>query len=281
MSETTDVAVREASDGFALAPAEFSKHLDAEKQKRALLLGYVRDQLKAGADYGLVHRKLNRTDYCPHRSETAMWNEPGELITCPACGAKYSLWKSGAEGITGLLQVRGEFAVDKETMDALGLNGKGVAFVCHLVSLNSGAVLAEGRGAGELGANRDNINRTIKMAKKSALIDAAILLGGMSALFTQDVEDMPIGERARYEEQAAPRRDASPPPTREPAPPAGDAPICRTCGGPMWDNRDRRKQAKADRTRGKKAPPAWKCKDKDCGGVIWPSDPNEEDGGLL
>ena len=63
-------------------------------------------------------------------------------------------------------------------------------------------------------------------------------------------------------------------------------PVCPKCSGPMWDNRAKREQAKAE---GKpKPPPAWACKNgkydpetrqrTGCDGVIWPSDPNEEDG---
>ena len=52
----------------------------------------------------------------------------------------------------------------------------------------------------------------------------------------------------------------------------------------MWDNRDRRQAAEDE---GRKAPPAWKCKDgkyqdgvaSGCQGLIWPSDPNEDQRG--
>jgi hypothetical protein len=50
------------------------------------------------------------------------------------------------------------------------------------------------------------------------------------------------------------------------APATGDAsaatPACPKCGGPMWDNRDGKKNPKA---------PDFKCKDKHCDGVVWPS----------
>ena len=52
-----------------------------------------------------------------------------------------------------------------------------------------------------------------------------------------------------------------------PAPATSDAanaatPACPKCGGPMWDNRDGKKNPKA---------PDFKCKDKHCDGVVWPS----------
>lgn len=55
--------------------------------------------------------------------------------------------------------------------------------------------------------------------------------------------------------------------------------LCPTCNGEMWDNRDKRREAEAAIKAGtrelgkngkpKAAPPAWKCKDKNCKGVIW------------
>jgi hypothetical protein len=51
------------------------------------------------------------------------------------------------------------------------------------------------------------------------------------------------------------------------AAPAGDAatgttPACPKCGGPMWDNREGKKNPKA---------PDYKCKDKGCDGALWPA----------
>jgi hypothetical protein len=38
---------------------------------------------------------------------------------------------------------------------------------------------------------------------------------------------------------------------------------CPKCGGPMWDNRQTKRNPKA---------PDFKCKDRTCQGVIWPPD---------
>jgi len=51
-------------------------------------------------------------------------------------------------------------------------------------------------------------------------------------------------------EQQAPDTDLSAPP-----------PVCPKCSGEMWDNRVGKRNPKA---------PDWKCKDKECDGVIWP-----------
>ena len=40
-----------------------------------------------------------------------------------------------------------------------------------------------------------------------------------------------------------------------------DNPVCPKCSGPMWDNREGKRNPKA---------PDYKCKDKSCDGVVWP-----------
>lgn len=42
--------------------------------------------------------------------------------------------------------------------------------------------------------------------------------------------------------------------------PSGIDPSCPTCSGSMWDNREKKTNPKA---------PDWKCRDKNCQGVIW------------
>jgi hypothetical protein len=37
--------------------------------------------------------------------------------------------------------------------------------------------------------------------------------------------------------------------------------VCPVCGGPVWDNRESKRNPKA---------PDYKCRDKNCDGVIWP-----------
>lgn len=49
--------------------------------------------------------------------------------------------------------------------------------------------------------------------------------------------------------------------------PAAKSPPCPVCGGQMWDNREGKKNPKA---------PDFKCKNKDCKGVIWPPKEGEQ-----
>lgn len=177
------------SDAYALTPAALGERLKTEGEKRKLLMDYVRAHLVAGTDYGMIHRYVGQGQNkhkCSYYGKHLL-DAKGNPAGCPECGAKHSLWKPGAEKIGGLLHVTATYSVDTETMTALAMTGKGVAYSCHLVSLQTGAILAEGRGAATLDGD---YNKAIKMAKKSAMIDSTLGLAGLSSLFTQDVEDL-------------------------------------------------------------------------------------------
>lgn len=76
-----------------------------------------------------------------------------------------------------------------------------------------GRVVAEGVGARSVGQDYGDINKTLKMAEKSAHIDATLRLAGLSEIYTQDIEDRPIVEEGPPPEppstgKAKPRRSA-------------------------------------------------------------------------
>ena len=64
---------------------------------------------------------------------------------------------------------------------------------CELHTGN-GFVAAEGTGARRVDQDRGDINKSLKMAVKSAHIDATLRVAGLSELFTQDIEDMLAGQ---------------------------------------------------------------------------------------
>jgi hypothetical protein len=106
---------------------------------------------------------------------------------------KKSLGKGGAEKIASIFGWSATFLMDSEAITMLGEETKGlVAFKC---TLNKGKkFVGEGRGVALLAKNAGDPNKTVKMAQKSAYIDAVIRASGMSDFFTQDLEDMPISE---------------------------------------------------------------------------------------
>lgn len=110
-------------------------------------------------------------------------------------------------------------------------------------------------------------NATLKMAEKSAYIAATLNATAASEFFTQDIEDAP-------EHHAPPDSGDSPKPK-------SSAPVCPACGGPMWDNIAENDKREAE---GKKRRPDYKCKKKECDGIIWskneiePAEPDQQDG---
>lgn len=107
---------------------------------------------------------------------------------------KKSLAKGGAEKIASIFKWTAKFEKDTESLEMLGEVKGLVAYKCTLMN---GQFVGEGRGAAMLAKNNGDPNKTLKMAQKSAFIDAVLRSSGLSDFFTQDLEDMPrekIGE---------------------------------------------------------------------------------------
>jgi hypothetical protein len=102
---------------------------------------------------------------------------------------KKSLAKGGAEKIANIFQWRASFVKDSESLDMFGNPTGLVAFKCTLTKGEE--FIGEGRGAASLDKNAKDPNKTLKMAQKSAYIDAVLRASGLSDFFTQDLEDHP------------------------------------------------------------------------------------------
>ena len=113
----------------------------------------------------------------------------------PGCGDRLVLLKPGAEKITMLLGLRSSFDVVREVEDF----EKG--FFSYLVrcSLVTGAGETVTQGFGQCNTRErrfgkgdpfSGANVALKMARKRALVDAALTVGSLSNLFTQDLEDV-------------------------------------------------------------------------------------------
>ena len=99
-----------------------------------------------------------------------------------------SMAKGGAEKIASIFSWTAGFKKDADSMEAF-TDLKGViCFVCDLYK--DGENVGQGRGAALLGKNANDPNKTIKMAQKSAFVDAVIRASGLSDFYTQDLEDM-------------------------------------------------------------------------------------------
>ena len=74
-----------------------------------------------------------------------------------------------------------------------------LCYVCALYT-KGGEFVGEGRGAREVAKDKD-INKAIKMAQKSAQIDAILRTGSLSDYFTQDLEDQTVLEALTVTQQ--------------------------------------------------------------------------------
>jgi hypothetical protein len=200
----------------------FTQALDRREVNRKALLKWIQSNLQAGIDYGQIH--FIGKDKCRLVAD-------GRTHECldPRHWSKPSLWKPGAEKICGMMGLIPRFPTlsEYERATLRGEDIKVIILKCELHTGN-GFVAAEGTGARRIDQDRGDINKSLKMAVKSAHIDATLRVAGLSELFTQDIEDM-LGDKAGKEDvppgngnnftpppQPQPLQ-TPPPPTREPA----------------------------------------------------------------
>lgn len=126
--------------------------------------------------------------------------------------SKPTLLKPGAEKILMLLGLRSEFDIVESTRDfQKGFFGYQIR--CRL--LHGDVIITEGLGTANTRETKYRKldpftldNTVLKMAKKRALVDATLLVGSLSDIFTQDIEDMvdldgvPVRERKQQRRYA-------------------------------------------------------------------------------
>ena len=171
----------EVSTPIDMEPAAFSAALDRRKANRKVLMDWIREALVEGTDFGSIQTKRGPS--------------------------KKSLWKAGAEKICGMLNVTATFPnlPAYESACLAGVEIKSVLLRCELLN-SSGALLGSGVGARTVKDDYGDLNKSLKMAQKSAHIDATLRMAGLSEVFTQDVgDDKPL--------------PGDPPPPNAPQPP--------------------------------------------------------------
>jgi hypothetical protein len=105
--------------------------------------------------------------------------------------AQPSLYAAGADLLCDLLTLRAEFKADLEAWQQLGSKPGYVVMVCRLYSRANNTLIGEGRGARKEGQKGGDLNNAIKMAQKSAKVDAVLNCYGLRDMFTQDLENLP------------------------------------------------------------------------------------------
>lgn len=163
--------------------AAFREGLDRRKANRLALMEWLRQSLVEGVDFGRVH--IAGRDRCPMARQ-------GRAHECrdERHWSKPSLFKPGAEKITGMLGMTVHYPSLAAYEQAV-INGQQPAHVILRCELHDahGRTVAEGVGARSLAQDYGDINKALKMAEKSAHIDATLRLAGLSEVFTQDMED--------------------------------------------------------------------------------------------
>ena len=162
-----------AAAGEGVEATTLEQNIASWHQRRALLTAYIREHLQEGIDY--------------------------YTLTMGGKVAKPSLSKAGSEKFLHLFQVYPRFRQDEDTWAMLGRPTGVICYVCTLHTAD-GTCVGEGRGARDVGKEHD-INKAIKMAQKSAQIDAVLRLGALSDAFTQDLEDQQAPEAATVRQQ--------------------------------------------------------------------------------
>jgi hypothetical protein len=162
---------------FDIKPSSFNAGLDRRKKNRKALIEWIQDELVEGTDWGRIH--VIKKDVCPD----------GRYCQNPYHFSKPSLWKPGAEKIVGMLGFRSHWPDLELAMANVQAGGELIVLRCLILDSN-GSTMSEGIGSRRIGQDYDDVNKALKMAKKSSLIDAVLNCAGLSEIFTQDVEDM-------------------------------------------------------------------------------------------
>jgi hypothetical protein len=147
-------------------PAHFRAGLDRRKENRDTLMDWVRSALVEGRDFGSIIIRGQKS--------------------------KPSLLKPGAEKIAGMLGLIPRFPNLKE-YEECAISGQPIDLIILKCELHnqSGEVIGEGVGARSVEKqDQGDLNKALKMASKSAMIDATLRCAGISEIFTQDIEEL-------------------------------------------------------------------------------------------
>jgi len=173
-----DMMIERVEDELSIVARKDPGELAAALSKISAFQDMVRTQLKEGKDFGAI----------------------------PGAGDRKVLLKPGAEKITVLLGLRSKFEIVGKVED---FEAGFFAYMvrCSLVAAN-GETITEGLGQANTKerkyAKQDPYtlaNTVLKMARKRALVDAALTVGSLSDIFTQDLEDADLAAEVRESRQ--------------------------------------------------------------------------------
>lgn len=213
MSESTELTTVEpqpqsqrATDLRSFAMATVSPKVMAEglanySELRLTFRRWLLGEMQKGVHYGFTpgcEPKTKVIDGVPH---FGVWmkgrgDQKGEMRWYPETQwkPKESLYKAGADFVCDTLNVIDVYDADMDAWQQLGGPRGTFVYRCRLYPKGAAQVpenmIGEGRGVRKCGQKGGDENNAIKMAKKSAKVDAVLNGYGLSDLFTQDLEDL-------------------------------------------------------------------------------------------
>ncbi len=163
------------SNPMEMPEATFESSLKRRETNHKRFIQWIQQNLHPDVHYGRQHV----FEQCPY----ARAGVPHQCRDFSHM-SMITLWKAGAEKILGVLGLSVHFpnlqeyvlcCVHKQEITQVLLK-------CELKTLN-GKIVAEGTGARYIKQDDWNLNKAIKMAQKSAVIDATIRCCGLSGVF--------------------------------------------------------------------------------------------------
>ncbi len=163
------------SSPLDLPESTFQKALERREKNHQTLIQWIRKNLTPQVDYGRSHIFEN----CKYARAGAPY-----LCSDFSHFSMLTLWKSGAEKIIRLLGLSAHFpslfqfelaSVHRQEIQTIVLK-------CELRTQN-GTVVGEGTGSRHIKQDGWNLNISIKMAAKSAMVDAVIRTAGLTGIF--------------------------------------------------------------------------------------------------
>ena len=168
--KTQEVAVITENNPLS-KPNDLEAQMVVAKKLKEIRTKYIQSELVEGVDFGKIEFKNKNTGQSTF--------------------SKPTLFKAGGEKFMVLFNLKATFIKDKETYNMAGKPTGLFCYICRLVNVN-GEIVGEGRGCANLNEKQGWIeNNAVKIAEKRAQIDAILRTGGLSDVFTQDIEDMP------------------------------------------------------------------------------------------
>lgn len=167
-------------------------------ERRKCFRDWLRDQLVEGIHYGYPPGCEPKTN---SDGDFLVWQKGGYVVVPKEQWTpKPSFYKAGADFLCDVFGVIDTYEADEAGWRQLGAKDGTFVYTCRLVSRSTGEIVGEGRGARRVGQKGGDENNSLKMAKKSAKVDAVLNAWALADLFTQDLEDL---GQAAHENPAA------------------------------------------------------------------------------